>query len=309
MVIRRRVAGKFKLACTKGKPQLRVSFITQVSCCPQRGAILLFLAVFLSSSGCAFLSPSQPVPSPSAPTTLAPQLLASLDTRRQALTSLRGLARVVYSDPQEKGTAKQAIAVAVPNHFRLELFSPIGIALLTACDGNTLAAYFPQEKAMYRGSATPFNIARFIRIPLSSHDITGLLLGLPVLPAHGEAGAARVDPHTGWYQLNLTFSGYETHSLWFEQKDLLLMRWEVRTNDGTVLSRVILADYRKVNGQYFPFEIVLSDMQEKQEAAIYYERVELNPRLSDSLFTLRPIPGVQEIDVDTFSGEQRVGVF
>jgi outer membrane lipoprotein-sorting protein len=50
-------------------------------------------------------------------------------------------------------------------------------------------------------------------------------------------------------------------------------------------------------------------MQEKQEAAIYYERVELNPRLSDSLFTLRPIPGVQEIDVDTFSGEQRVGVF
>jgi outer membrane lipoprotein-sorting protein len=276
---------------------------------PQSGAVFLLLTVFFSSGGCALLAPSQPADVPPASTTLAPQLLASLDTRRQALTSLRGLARVVYSDPQEKGTAKQAIAVAAPNHFRLELFSPIGIALLTACDGNTLAAYFPQEKAMYRGAATPLNIARFIRIPLSSRDITGLLLGLPILPAQGEVGTAQGDPHTGWYQLNLTVSGYETHRLWFEQKDLLLMRWEVRANDGTVLSRVILADYRKVNGHYFPFEIVLSDIQGKQEAAIYYERVELNPPLSDSLFTLRPIPGVQEIDVDAFSGEQRVGVF
>jgi outer membrane lipoprotein-sorting protein len=59
-----------------------------------------------------------------------------------------------------------------------------------------------------------------------------------------------------------------------------------------------LADYRAVNDQYFPFEIVLSDTSSRQEVSIYYEQVELNPPLPDTLFTLAPINGVQEKEID-----------
>ncbi len=233
---------------------------------------------------------------------LESQLLSSLAAQRQGVTSLRGLARVVYTAPQEKGTSRQAIAVATPDQFRLELFSPVGMVLLTACDGQVLAAYNPQEKILYRGAATPVNIARFIRIPLTARDITSLLLGLPVLPARAQVRSAQTDPETGEPQLTVVSMQHEIHTLWFNRQQLWLTRWEVRAPDGTLLAQMIFADYRKVDGHYFPFEIVLSDAQNKQEASIHYERVELNQPLPDSLFTLGPIPGVQEVDVDASAG-------
>jgi hypothetical protein len=207
----------------------------------------------------------------------------------------------VYKDPQEKGTAKQAVAVAAPDRFRLELFSPVGIAALVTSDGRTLSAYFPREKTLYRGAATPLNVARFTRVMRSAQEIAGLLLGLPVLPPTSGAGTVRFDTDKGWYRLDFPLSGGGGQVLWFEQATLRLRRAETLTDNGTVASRVSLAEYHEVNGQAFPFEIVLSDLQGQQEAAIYYERVELNPHPADSLFALAPIAGVQEIDADAFN--------
>lgn len=307
MASKRRSAEKFESPRGEGMLRLRARSTGRFTDCFQYWLPVCTLVVALMAEGCAVRP--RPAPVPPAPATLESELLSSLDARRQAVTSLRGLARVVYADPQEQGTARQAIAVETPDQFRLELFSPVGIALLTACDGQTLAAYVPQEKTLYRGAATPMNIARFIRIPLAARDITSLLLGLPVLPTHEEIGSAHADPDTGGYQLTVGSAGHETHTLWFDRQRRLLTRWEAHAPDGALLARVIFADYRKVGGQYFPFEIVMSDTQTKQEASIYYERVELNPPLPDTLFTLRPIPGVQEVDVDAFAGEPSVTRF
>ncbi|MBI3302898.1 MAG: DUF4292 domain-containing protein [Deltaproteobacteria bacterium] len=219
------------------------------------------------------------------------------------MTSLRGLARVAYKDSQDKGTAKQAVAVAAPDHFRLELFSPVGVAALVTSDGRTLAAYFPGEKTLYRGAATPLNVARFTRVMLSAREIAGLLLGLPVLPSDGEAGTVRLDAEYDWYRLDCLLPGGSSQVMWFEQKTLRLMRAELLAGNGTAVTRVSLADYREVNGQAFPFEIILSDLQGKQEAAVYYERVELNPHPPDALFALAPIAGVREINADALAVE------
>jgi outer membrane lipoprotein-sorting protein len=261
--------------------------------------LVFFLTVGLSS--CSVSRPPQPpqVPSPKLPS--SQQLLAGLEARRQALTSLRGLARVMYADSQEKGSAKQAVAVSAPDRFRLELFSPIGIASLSVCDGHTLAAYFPTDKTLYRGTATPLNVARFTRVVLSPREVASVLLGLPPLPQQRETLAVDFDEEKDWYRCSLPLSEGRTQVWWFEPKTLLLRRWEVTMNNGGVLAYMTLADYRNVNDQVFPFEIVLSDKQNQQEATIHYERVELNPALSDTLFTLAPINGVREIDIDALN--------
>lgn len=261
---------------------------------------LFLLVLSVHIYGCAARRFPQPVPLPPPALPSAEQLLAALDTRRQTLTSLRGLARVVYVDPHDKGTAKQGIAVFTPDRFRMELFSPLGIAALIACDGRALAAYFPKDKTIYRGAATPLNVARFTRVMLSAREIASLLLGLPVLPPHSEKGMVGFDEENGWLRLDLPLSEGGSQALWFEQKTLQLMRWQVLSGDGTVVARVSLADYRQANGQAFPFAIQLSAPQGKQEASIFYERIELNSHLPDSLFALAPIAGVQEIDADTF---------
>jgi outer membrane lipoprotein-sorting protein len=265
-----------------------------------------FLAVFslvlsLSLGSCTARRPVQPPPSQPTELPSAQQLLANFAARPQALTSLRGLARVVYADPQNKGTAKQAVAVSIPDRFRLELFSPIGIASLVVCDGHSLAAYFPKEKTIYRGAATPLNVARFTRVMLSPRAIVGVLLGLPIPPQYQEARPVTLDADRGWYRLGLTLPEGGTQVWWFDPRTLLLTRWEALGDNDAVVARMNLNDYRLVNGQYFPFEIGLSDLSGQQEVSIYYERVELNPQLPDTLFTLAPLNGVQEIDIDALN--------
>ena len=274
---------------------------------------LPWIFLFLSLSGVAGLggcSVFRPAPAPSTTPSVsstssdmpsAEKLVSGIETRRQTLTSLRGLARVVYKDAQEKGTAKQAIAVSAPDRFRWELFSPIGVAALVTSNGKVLSTYFPGEKVLYRGSATEENVARFTRVLLSPQEIVGLLLGTPVLPPTNASCTVRLDAYWDWYHLHCPASVKEGLDLWFEKQTLRLRRAEMSTETGTVTKRMDLADYRIVGKQIFPFEIVLFDFQHQQQASIFYERVELNPQPADSIFTLASIAGVREIDADAFN--------
>jgi len=258
-------------------------------------------------SGCATLwpwTPRETIPSSSSLSAAVPtatELFGRIETRRQTLTSLRGLARVVYKDAQDRGAAKQAIAVAAPDRFRWELFSPIGVAALVTSDGKMLSTYFPGEKVLYRGAATPENVARFTRVLLSPREIVGLLLGAPVLPPASDSCSVRLNTDQDWYQLHCSDTVGEGLDLWFERKTLQLRRTEISTATGTITKRMELADYRTIGEQNFPFEIVLSDLQNKQQASILYERVELNPHPADSIFTLASISGVREINADAFN--------
>jgi len=215
------------------------------------------------------------------------------------MKSLRGLARVTYKDSGEKGSARQAVAVSAPDHFRVELFSPIGIAALITADGQQLAAYFPKEKTIYRGAASAENAGRFLRIMLSVSDISSLLLGLPFSLPHEQASIVRRDTEHDWYVLSAPLDGENHQTLMFDTRNHQLLKWEVQNPEGTVLARMALAEYRTVQGQEFPREIVLTDIQGGQEAGIYYEQVELNPVLADTLFTMKPITGVQEVNLDS----------
>ena len=264
------------------------------------GAVaVLLLALTASCTLTPRSTPTGPAPPPAGPTLPAGrELLAPLTDRRARVTSLRGLARVVYKDAAQKGNARQAVAVTAPDRFRLELFSPVGVAALVATDGQRLAAYLPQEKTIYRGAASPLNAARFLRVMLSAAQVASLLLGLPLLPWDADGGTARVDPESGLYELTAPLPGGGTQRFFFEQKLRRLVKWEVHNTDGRPLARMTLADYRAVQGQEFPFEIALVDPQGDQEAAIYYEQVELNPPLPPALFTLAPIAGVREANLD-----------
>ena len=266
--------------------------------------VLLTLSV-LSLSGCAVPRPPQGVSAAPSVLPSAQQLLATLEQRRHTLTSLRGLARVVYADSQDKGGAEQAVAVAAPDRFRLELFSPIGIASLVTNDGQRLAAYFPQEKTLYRGAATPLNTARFLRVLLSPREIASFLLGLPALPVNATPGIVQLDAQMGRYRLELTLPDRSRHFLWFDQKTLAFMRWEIQDGNGTTVGSMALNNYREINGLSFPFEIVLSDLQSQQKVSLFYIRAEANPALPDSLFRLPQISGVKELDMDALVAEER----
>lgn len=254
-----------------------------VSCTPQRPAGRVTQA-------------AQAVSQPTLPS--AQELLSSLAARRQTLTSLRGLARVTYAGPHGKGTARQAVAVATPDRFRFDLFSPVGLVATTTCNGQVLSAYFSQENVVYRGQADPFTIARFTRVLLSAQEISALLLGSPLLPVSGVTPSVSVDAERNWYRLELSFSQAGSQRLWFEPKTQQLRQWERWTDEKQMAAQVHFAMYKKIQQHSFPFEIRLSDIHGGQEVGIYYEQVELVPSLPDDLFRLGAIPGAQEVLVE-----------
>lgn len=248
--------------------------------------------------GCA---PRRPIPTPPPAVPDQPpsvhELLAPLDARLEQPAGLRGVAKVTYRDAEQRGAATQAIAVALPDRFRLESFSLLGVAALHVCDGGSLAAYFPREGVVYRGSANPVTIARFTRLHLSPGQVVRLLMGLPPFAVGTDGARVRAEPNGG-YRVDLPHFDRGHAKLWFDAQTGWLHGWEVADEAGEVRARGELDDYRSVAGRMFPFTIRLSDPNAGRHVRVEYRELTLSPILPDALFTVDTPASVEEIDLD-----------
>ena len=260
---------------------------------------MVLAGLIVWGSGCAARRPPPPPPPSPAPLPSAQELLAPLNARQQTITGLRGLAKVSYRDAHEKGSATQAIALATPDRFRLELFSLLGVAAIHTCDGQRLAAYLPRDKVLYRGVASPFNIARLTQVLLSAREVTRLLMGFPPFLVEGAGASVHREP-VGTYRLDFRRSNGSLTTLRFDSATKRLIGWAVRDATGTLQARGELGDYRQVQGIFFPFAISLSDAQGAQQVSLAYQEVSVGPIPSAALFRLDTPAGVEEIDIDAY---------
>lgn len=262
-----------------------------------RAVTVAFVCICLVGwTGC---TPRRPIPTPTVPDQPPPihELLASLNARLEQPAGLRGLAKVTYRDVEQRGSATQAIAVALPDRFRLESFSLLGVAALHVCDGRSLAAYLPRESIVYRGAANPTNVARFTRLHLSPGQVVRLLLGLPPFAVGTDGARVRAEPY-GRYRVDLPHFARGHATLWFDAQTGWLRGWEVADAAGDVRARGELDDYRPIAGGMFPFTIRLSDPNAGRHVRVEYRELTPSPALPDALFTVDTPAGIEEIDLD-----------
>ena len=214
--------------------------------------LVVLAGLIIWGSGCAARRPSPPLPPPPAPLPSAQELLAPLNARQQTITGLRGLAKVSYRDAHEKGSATQAVALATPDRFRLELFSLLGVAAIHTCDGQQLAAYLPRDKVLYRGVASPFNIARLTQVLLSAREVTRLLMGLPPFLVEGAVAPVRRES-AGTYRLDFRRSNGSLTTLRFDSATKRLAGWAVRDATGTLQAQGEVGRLPVGAGHLFPF--------------------------------------------------------
>ena len=161
-------------------------------------AVLLAAAVL---HGCAVSRPPSPHP---APATLPSgvELDAALAARRYAVQGLRALARLRYTDGADTASARQAVVVERPDRVRVEVLSMLGAVFLLVTDHGQLTAYVRDEHTVYRGAASPQNLARYARIGVPIDALVDLLLatpsaGPPPAPADGVASSRSTSASTG----------------------------------------------------------------------------------------------------------------
>jgi outer membrane lipoprotein-sorting protein len=221
------------------------------------------------------------------------EVMRAVETRRDSIQSLRAVARMQYTSPDESRKAKQIIIAERPDRLRLEVLSPFGTVFVLAASDGALAAYSRDEDAVYRGAASSANLARYAGVDLPVAMAVDLLLGTP--PVDGAAeGVVSFSPN-GVELWQSSPRGAQV--IWFTPL-LEPIRYEQRDEDGYVRLRATFDSYANVDGTRLPTLVGLELPRSRERIEITLRDPEVNPVLAKSVFALKTPPGSREIELD-----------
>jgi outer membrane lipoprotein-sorting protein len=221
------------------------------------------------------------------------ELVRDLDVRRAEIHSLRAVARMAYHTSETSHRTRQVIVAERPDRLRWEVLSPFGTAFVLAASNGMIAAYAPGEDKLYRGVATPENLARYANVDLSVPTIVDLLLGTPPLTPGGLMVVSRDgDDVKLWQDRDNQVSTY-----WFNAL-LDPVRFERQDNQGHVLLSATFGDSVQIGTVRLPTHLTLDVPVSEQRIDIELRDPEINPELPHNLFVLATPAGVTEVDID-----------
>lgn len=230
-----------------------------------------------------------------------PALAALLVRHADAVTALRGEARLRAKLGDGSGSAQQVVVAEAPDRLRLETIGLFGQpALVFAADLPALALFVAEEGRLYVG---PGVARRFALLPrgLGLEELVAVLLGR--VPRSALAGAAAgsltVLPRERQYQLDVPIPGSDE-------------RWRVRVAadggypvglarlaaDGEPRVTVTYDDFRPTGSGLFPYRIEVVEPARALEARIDYEEIDLNPALPPGAFRLATPRGAVPVELE-----------
>lgn len=259
-----------------------------------RSAVAATIA-FAVLSGCAASRPLGPTVPAGEPLPSAEALLGVLHSRREALRSLRTLARLEYFAGEETRRAKQVILASRPDRLRFEILSPFGAVFVLATSDGRLAAYARDEATVYRGSASPANLERYTTIELSIAAAVDLLLGTPPM---SRAGPLVVSRDEGLIKLWQESPAGGARVTWFTPQRLDPALYEEQDQEGQVVLRARFEQFADVGSIRLPTRLWLEAPMAARRVSVELREPEVNLPLADPLFALDTIGGTKEIDLD-----------
>jgi hypothetical protein len=217
-------------------------------------------------------------------------LLGQVQAAAAVVVSVRGEARL-RATGEGRVSVPAFVAARKPDRVRVEALDFFGnpaVVLVTA--GGRLAIWDARGRTFYRGAATPENVARLVRLPLSPEDLVAILCGWPRL--EGEAVGAEAG------------GGHVT----LEVRDGLRTT-SARVTAGAAVSRAAIRDVRGgyevgwqqrilVDGRAGPGDVTLSSERPAARIELTWPEPEVNVPLEDALFELRPPAGAAVVELE-----------
>jgi outer membrane lipoprotein-sorting protein len=243
-------------------------------------------------AGCAATRPVTPRAAPAVLPSVA-ELDAALAARRDAVHSLRALARLRYRDAEQSVTSREAIVVARPDRVRVEVLSLFGSVFLLVADDGQMTAYARQENTVYRGLASPQNLQHYVHLGLPVDELVDIVLGTPPL----RDGRAQVsfDAAAGAVRLRRTFDqGAQT--VWFSDDALPVATEEIDAG-GAAHWRATFGEYENHGGVPIATRIGLDLPAWSQSMEIALQDVEVNPTLDRSVFAFQAPSGSKVVEL------------
>jgi outer membrane lipoprotein-sorting protein len=249
------------------------------------------IAIAVLIPGCLAHRPAPVMPPAQLPT--ARQLLDTVKRRRLRLTTLRTLAKLRYRSPSANESARNVLAVERPDRLRVEVLSVLGSVLVMTSDGGLLTAYLPREATVYRGTASAGNLARYLPGTVSVPAIIDHVLATPPLLERAQEAVdwdgnlIRLTQSDGARRWVAGFRDIDTPASYREldrygRTTIDAQYDDIDSNGPIPIARRITVRFPETDES---LEITMRDP-------------EVNPRLSDRLFSLDVPPETTEIDLD-----------
>ena len=249
----------------------------------------------LAGAGCAL----QPA-APSAQSQDAAQLGMALARRDRQINSLQTSAIMEYTGGGQHLKVRERIVVDRPASVRVEVMSPIGVALVLAATGGQVAIFDPAKNTLMQGRASAAVLDRYARIPMAPQDAVRLLMSL----APDSAMLAFAPSQYGLTADNTPYLLYRepngvTDYLTFDASDNLTSLRQTLAN-GRESYEVKYNDYRASGPGgtiMFPWEVAASFPGTGASVKFHYEQPILDGDIDDSIFTLAPADDTRTINL------------
>jgi outer membrane lipoprotein-sorting protein len=257
------------------------------------GPATAIVLVALSAAGCGL----QPETSTRGSAD-ATQVGLALAQRDKMINSLQTAAIMEYTGAGQHLKVRERIVVRRPASVRVEVMSPIGVALVLAADGGQVAIFDPGKNTLMQGPATTEALDRYARIPMTPQDAVRMLMSLTpdtAMLAFAPDQYGRTADNA-YYLLYREPNGV-TDYLTFDANDNLASLRQTLAN-GRESYEVHYSDYRASGpggAIMFPYEVAASFPTTGASVKFRYEQPVLDGDIDDTTFTLAPGEGTRRI--------------
>jgi len=252
---------------------------------------LAWVAAALCLWGCRSLPP----PAPPVAVTSAAELISRLQAGKPQVQSFEAKGRLTLLSPNRNYSGTSLIKGRLPQTVRADVLDILGRSLLYFySNGQEVQVLSPKEGKLYRGEATPGNLAAFIPPAVTLSQMLRLLTGdLPLSAGQPSSWAYEADQ--GRYLLEWRYpEGAIKERLWLEARDLRPVQEEWHGPDGQLRFTAEFGDFGQVTPG-LPSKIILKTPQPQAELRLVFKEMTLNPPLKDSDLVVPRPPAVTEV--------------
>lgn len=250
----------------------------------------LALPLFLWGGGCRTLPPAPPPAAVTSPEVI----LTRLESRQQQIRAFQAKGRITFLSPQQNYSGTTRLAGQLPASLKADVLDILGRTILSlATDGATVAVLSPSENRIFRGPATPKNLAAFIPPAVSLPQALRLLVGaLPL--SQGPTDHFEYQAASNRYLLEWRPGGVLLERLWVEAPGWYPVREEWFGGAPEPRFTADLENFGALTPD-LPGKITLKTAAPNMELRLGYRDLSLNPALTPAQLTVEPPPGVTEV--------------
>lgn len=254
-------------------------------------AHLAWLVVALCFWGCRSLPP----PAPPVSVISADELVSRLQAGKPQVQSFEAKGRLTFLSPQRNYSGTTLIKGRLPNTVRADVLDFLGRSLLYFYSNDQeVQVLSPKEGKLFRGAATPGNLAAFIPPALTLPQALRLMVGdLPLSPGQPAKWAHEADQ--GHYLLEWRYpDGVSKERLWLEDRELRPVKEEWFGPDGQLRFVADFSNYGQT-APGLPGQVKVKTLKPQGELRLSYSEMLVNPPFKETDLSLPKPAGVTEV--------------